>query len=43
MAALIEAARPVGVDTLKAIQQDVYMASSVMLRDLFIARLDALG
>ena len=43
MAALIEAESAIGVDTLKAIQQDVYMASSVTLRDLFIARLDALG
>ena len=43
MAALIEAEAAVGVETLKALQQDVYMASSVALRDLFIARLDALG
>ena len=43
MHALIEAEPAVGLETLKAIQQDVYMASSVTLRDLFIARLDALG
>ena len=43
MAALIEAETAVGVETLKAIQQDVYMESSVALRDLFIANLDALG
>ncbi len=43
MHALVEAESAVGVETLKAVQQDVYMASSVALRDLFIARLDALG
>ena len=43
MAALIEAETAVSVETLKAIQQDVYMESSVALRDLFLARLDALG
>ena len=43
MHALIEAETAVGVETLKALQQDVYMASSVTLRDLFVARLDALG
>ena len=43
MRALIEAALPVGIETLKALQQDVHMASSVTLRDLFIAKLDALG
>ena len=43
MHALIEAETAVGVETLKAVQQDVYMASSVALRDLFIAKLDALG
>ena len=43
MAALIEAETAVGVETLKAVQQDVYMASSVALRDLLVARLDALG
>ena len=43
MAALIEAESAVGVDTLKAIQQDVHMATSVTLRDLFVARLDDLG
>ena len=43
MSAVIEAEAPVGIATLKALQQDVYMASSVTLRDLFVARLDALG
>ena len=43
MATLLEAEAAVGVETLKALQQDVYMASSVTLRDLFVARLDALG
>ena len=43
MRALIAAEAAVDVETLKAIQQDVYMASSVTLRDLFVARLDALG
>ena len=42
MHALIAAETAVGVETLKAIQQDVYMASSATLRDLFVARLDAL-
>ncbi len=42
MHALIEAESAVGVETLKTVQQDVYMASSVALRDLFIAKLDAL-
>ncbi len=43
MSALIEAEGAVGVETLKALQQDVHMASSVTLRDLFVATLDALG
>ena len=43
MAALIEGRAAVGVETLKALQQDVYMASSARLRDLFVAKLDALG
>ena len=43
MSALIEAETPVGVETLKALQQDVHMASSATLRDLFVATLDALG
>ena len=43
MHALITAETAVGVETLKALQQDAYMASSVTLRDLFLARLDALG
>ena len=33
----------VGVAALKALQRDVYMASSAALRDLFLDRLDALG
>ena len=43
MAALVEAGTPVGIETLEALQQDVYMASSVALRDLFLSRLDALA
>ena len=43
MAALLEAEAAVGVETLKALQQDVYMASSATLRDLFVAKLDASG
>ena len=43
MHALIAAETAVGVETLKAIQQDVYMASSATLRDLFVSRLDALA
>ena len=43
MHALIGGEAAVGVETLKAIQQDVYMASSVALRDLLVAKLDALG
>ena len=43
MHTLIADESTVGVETLKALQQDVYMASSVTLRDLFVARLDALG
>ena len=43
MAALIEAETAVGIETLKALQQDVYMASSAALRDLFMSKLDALG
>ena len=43
MHAIIGSETPVNVETLKAIQQDVYMASSVTLRDLFVAKLDALG
>ena len=40
---LIEAGTAVDIETLKAVQQDVYMASSVTLRDLFVAKLDSLG
>ncbi len=43
MHALVAAETAVGVETLKALQQDVHMASSVALRDLLVARLDALG
>ena len=43
MAALIEVEPAVGVEMLKALQQDVHMSSSVALRDLFVSRLDALG
>ena len=43
MHALVAADDAVGVETLKALQQDVHMASSVTLRDLLVSRLDALG
>ena len=43
MHAIIAAEAAVSVETLKAIQQDVYMASSVALRDRFVAKLDDLG
>jgi len=43
MRALLEAESAVSVETLKSVQQDVYMESSVALRDLFVAELDALG
>ena len=43
LTALIGSRETVDVEALKALQRDVYMASSVALRDLFVARLDALG
>ena len=43
MTALLEGTANVPVEALKALQRDVYMASSAALRDLFVARLDALG
>ena len=43
MGALIEAEKTVGIETLKALQQDVYQSSSAALRDLFVSRLDASG
>ena len=43
MTALLEGEAKVPVEALKALQRDVYMASSAALRDLFVARLDALG
>ncbi len=42
LTALVEREATVDVATLKALQRDVYMASSAKLRDLFVARLDAL-
>ncbi|MDE0333915.1 MAG: penicillin acylase family protein [Defluviicoccus sp.] len=42
MTALLEGEAKVPVEALKALQRDVYMASSAALRDLFVARLDAL-
>ena len=42
MTALLEGAAKVPVEALKALQRDVFMASSAALRDLFVARLDAL-
>ena len=41
MAEAIEAATPVGIDTVAALQRDVRMASAAALRDSFIAELDA--
>ena len=43
MTRLIGGEAEVGVETLKALQRDVYMPSSAELRDLFLARLDGLG
>ncbi len=43
MTALLEGEAKVPVEALKTLQRDVYMASSAALRDLFVARLDALG
>ena len=43
LTALIEHEPTVDVASLKALQRDVYMASSATLRDLFLARLDGLG
>ncbi len=43
MTRLIGGEAEVGVETLKALQQDVHMPSSAELRDLFLARLDRSG
>ena len=43
LTALIGGRETVDVAALKTLQRDVYMASSAALRDLFVARLDALG
>jgi penicillin G amidase len=43
MAQFGAAARTIGPEDLGRLQQDVYMASAAALRDLIIARLDALG
>ena len=43
MTRLIGGEAEVDVETLKALQRDVYMPSSAALRDLFLARLDGLG
>ena len=43
MTRLIGGEAEAGVETLKALQRDVHMSSSVELRDLFLARLDGLG
>ncbi len=43
IAALIEAETPLGVEAVAAIQRDVHARSSVELRDLFVAKLDAAG
>ena len=41
MAEVIEAATPVGIDTLSALHRDVRAASAAALRDSFISKLDA--
>ena len=43
MTRLVGGEAEVDVETLKALQQDVYMPSSAELRDLFLARLDGSG
>ncbi len=43
MTRLIGSEGKVSVETLKALQQDVHMPSSVALRDLFLSKLDELG
>ncbi len=43
MAQLIADETAVDIETLKALQQDIYMESSIRLRDLFLSRLDGLG
>ena len=40
---LVGGEEKVGVETLKALQRDVYMASSAELRDLFVSRIDEMG
>ncbi len=43
MTALMEAETAVGIESLKTLQRDVYMASSAALRDLFLSGLDESG
>lgn len=43
MTEVVEAGAPVDIDTLKALQRDVHMASADALRRLFLAKLDAAG
>ena len=43
MTRLVGGGDKVGVETLKALQRDVYMPSSAALRDLFLSRIDELG
>ncbi len=43
MAELIGAARPIGLDDLKAVQQDVFVRSSLALRDRWLERMAAFG
>ncbi len=43
MAEIIGATRPIGLDDLKAVQQDVFVRSSLDLRDLFLERITSLG
>ncbi|MEE8279345.1 MAG: penicillin acylase family protein [Alphaproteobacteria bacterium] len=43
MTGLLGRAASIGIDDLKAIQRDVYMASAVKLRDLLVEKIAALG
>ena len=43
MAEVVEARSPVDLEAVKALQRDVYMGSSVGLRDLLVSELDAAG
>jgi penicillin amidase len=43
MTELVGGDRPIGMEDLRSIQQDVYVKSSVMLRDALVAKIDAFG